>query len=64
MSNTILDYLNKEIKLSKIITNIEKDFSNGYLFAELLQKLGYLKKEISIIKIDSFIFNVFKTYII
>ena len=50
MSNTILDYLNNEIKLSKIIQNIEKDFSNGYLFGELLQKLGYLKKELSIFK--------------
>ena len=53
MSKTILDYLNNEIKLSKIVQNIEKDFQNGYLFAELLQKLGYLKKDITIFKKDA-----------
>ena len=46
MSNTILNYLNNEIKLSKIIQNVEKDFSNGYFFAELLQKVGYLKTDL------------------
>ena len=53
MSNTILDYLNKDIKLSKIIENIEKDFSNGYYFSEILQKVGYLKKSINIFKKDA-----------
>ena len=46
MSNLIFEYLNDEIKLSKIIKNIEKDFSNGYYFAELLQKIGCLNSDI------------------
>ena len=46
MSNFILEYLNNEIKLSNIINNIETDFSAGYYFAELLQKLGCLKTDI------------------
>ena len=50
MTSTILNYLNNQIKLSKIIENIEKDFSNGYLFAELLHKVGYLKIDISFFK--------------
>ena len=50
MSNTILNYLNNEMKLSQTIQNIEKDFSNGYFFAELLEKLGYLKNDINIYK--------------
>ena len=47
MSNLIFDYLNQEIKLSKTIINIEKDFSNGYYFAELLQKIGCLKSDLN-----------------
>ena len=50
MSNTILNYLNNDLKLSKTIQNIEKEFSNGYYFAEILQKVGYLKKDINIFK--------------
>ena len=46
MSNLIFEYLNDEIKLSKIIKNIEKDFSSGYYFAELLQKIGCLNSDI------------------
>ena len=53
MSKTILEYLNNELKLSKIVQNIEKDFQNGYLFAEILQKLGYLKKDITFFKKDA-----------
>ena len=47
MSNLIFHYLNQEIKLSKTIINIEKDFSNGYYFAELLQKIGCLKSDLN-----------------
>ena len=42
MSEIILDFLNKEVKLTKKVKNIEKEFRNGYLFAELLQKTGFL----------------------
>ena len=42
MSETLLRYINKEVKLSKKIKTIEKDFKNGYLFAELLSKEGFL----------------------
>ena len=42
MSETLLNYLNKEIKLSKIIKSLDTDFKNGYLFAELLSNVGYL----------------------
>lgn len=36
MSDLLISWLNDEVQLSKKITNIEKDFSNGYLFGELL----------------------------
>ena len=36
MTETLLNYLNNEIKLSKRINSIDIDFKNGYLFAELL----------------------------
>ena len=36
MAETLLNYLNNEIKLSQKIKSIEIDFKNGYLFAELL----------------------------
>ena len=42
MSETLLNYINRDVKLSKKIKNIEKDFKNGYLFAELLSKEGFL----------------------
>jgi hypothetical protein len=38
MSDLLISWLNDEVQLSKKITNIEKDFSNGYLFGELLSK--------------------------
>ena len=38
MAETLKDWLNNEIVLSKVINDIPKDFSNGYLFAELLFK--------------------------
>jgi len=38
MTNLIEDWLNNEVKLSKKITKIEEDFSNGFLFGELLHR--------------------------
>lgn len=38
MSEIIYDWLNNEVKLSTKVDKIEKDFSTGYLFAELLVK--------------------------
>jgi len=40
MADLIGEWINNEVKLSKKITNIEDDFSNGYLFGELLQKFN------------------------
>ena len=45
MAETLLKYLNTEIKLSKKIKNIDSDFKNGYLFAELLSKTGFLTSD-------------------
>ena len=38
MSEKLQIWLNKEIILSKVVSNIPHDFKNGYLFAELLYK--------------------------
>ena len=38
MSETLKTWLNNEIVLSKVISDIPNDFNNGYLFAELLFK--------------------------
>eukprot|EP00397_Hematodinium_sp_SG-2012_P040155 GEMP01043952.1.p1 GENE.GEMP01043952.1~~GEMP01043952.1.p1 ORF type:complete len:513 (+),score=137.39 GEMP01043952.1:36-1541(+) len=43
MSEFIVSWLNKEVRLSKKIKWIEKDFSDGYLFGELLWKAKLLK---------------------
>jgi len=42
MVDLIEDWVNKEVKLSKKIKNIEEDFSNGYLFGELLDKFNQI----------------------
>ena len=42
MSDILLDWINKEVKLSKNIQNIAEDFSNGYFFGELLYKYKLL----------------------
>ena len=42
MTELLLNWLNKEIKLSKKITDIPKDFRTGYYFAELLNKTNHL----------------------
>ena len=38
MAEQLKDWLNNEVKLSKKVDNINEDFHNGYLFAELLHK--------------------------
>lgn len=38
MSELILSWLNEELQLSTKVTSFEKDFSNGYLFGEILAK--------------------------
>ena len=43
MSEYLISWLNDEICLSKKVINIPDDFSNGYLFAELLYKTKQLK---------------------
>ena len=64
MSNLIFEFLNQEIKLSKKIINIEKDFSNGYYFAELFHLIGCLNSNIKEYKnepkTEEEIFNNFK----
>ena len=42
MSDELLIWLNNDINLSKKITDIPKDFSTGYYFAELLNKTNHL----------------------
>lgn len=38
MSELVLTWLNDEVQLSTRIKNFEEDFSNGFLFGELLSK--------------------------
>lgn len=38
MSEILIEWLNKEVKLSKQINNLDEDFSTGYLIGELLNK--------------------------
>ena len=42
MSDILLNWINNEVKLSKQITNLNEDFSNGYFFGELLYKYKLL----------------------
>jgi len=42
MADILYTWLNTEVDLSKKITNIEQDFSNGYLLGELLYKFNQL----------------------
>ena len=44
MADTLITWLNKDIVLSKTITDIPTDFQNGYLFAELLYKTKQIPK--------------------
>ena len=43
MSDILLNYINNDIHLSKIITNIESDFKSGVYFCELIEKAFKLK---------------------
>jgi hypothetical protein len=61
MADLIEDWINNEVKLSKTIAIIEEDFSNGYLFGELLNKFNqitnfneYKNKDDTEIKITNF----------
>jgi hypothetical protein len=38
MADLLAKWLNEDIKLSQKINDFEKDFSNGYLFGELLNR--------------------------
>ena len=42
MTELLLNWLNNDIKLSKTIKDIPKDFRTGYYFAELLNKTNHL----------------------
>ena len=54
MSEALLNYLNKEIKLSKKIKYLDQDFKNGYLFAEVLSTTGFLTpNELSLFNKDA-----------
>ncbi|KRX04379.1 Calponin homology domain [Pseudocohnilembus persalinus] len=37
----LLQWVNQDLRLSKNISNINQDFGNGFLFKEVLNKLGY-----------------------
>ncbi|CAE7322235.1 Spef2 [Symbiodinium natans] len=43
MSQLVLDWLNKDVCLSRKVKVFERDFANGYLFGELLYKHGLLQ---------------------
>jgi hypothetical protein len=51
MSELLYTWLNTEIDLSKKITNLEKDFANGYLLGELLYKFS------QITNMDNFVYK-------
>lgn len=42
MTEILFTWLNTEVDLSKKITDMEKDFANGYLLGELLYKFNQL----------------------
>lgn len=44
MAEMLLEWLNSDFSLSKKITNIADDFSNGYLFAEILYKMKIIPR--------------------
>lgn len=37
-SEAVLQWITRDMKLSKVVTSIETDFSNGYLFGEILNR--------------------------
>jgi len=38
MSELILGWLNDELQLSRRVTSFERDFTNGFLFGEILAR--------------------------
>jgi hypothetical protein len=42
MSDILLTWLNTEVDLSRKVTDMERDFANGYLLGELLYKFNQL----------------------
>ena len=42
MSELLLTWLEDDVKLGRPVKDIEKDFSNGFLYSELLTRLGYM----------------------
>ena len=36
----VMQWINRDIRLSKVIHSFETDFSNGYLFGEILCQYG------------------------
>ena len=47
MSEALLDYINNILQYSHKIKLIEREFRNGFLFGELLEKSGYIKGKLS-----------------
>ncbi len=45
MSALLCKWLNNELGLGSAVNSIERDFSNGYNFAEVLHKLGCLSAQ-------------------
>jgi hypothetical protein len=41
MSNSLEHWCNNDVKLSRPVSDFERDFANGYLFGEILRKLGF-----------------------
>jgi hypothetical protein len=42
-SETVLQWITHEMKLSKPVTSFESDFSSGYLFGEILKRYELLE---------------------
>jgi hypothetical protein len=36
----LLEWLNKDLRLSKKVQTVEEDFKNGFLFKEVFRKIG------------------------
>jgi hypothetical protein len=41
MSKLLEHWCNNDVKLSRPVSDFERDFANGYLFGEILSKLGF-----------------------
>ena len=62
MSAILLDWVNRELRLSRAVSNIDADFSNGFLFGEILFRFNqqkdftyhFVDKDTVSCKIDNF----------